>query len=66
MDNIQAPTIRQRRDPPAALRRHGQRQPVQGRQDPRRMEAAPGELLLYLRALVDPGQELLGPFDHVR
>ncbi len=66
MDNSQAPTVRQRRVAPAAVGRDGQREPVQGRQDARHVEAAADELLLRLRAVVDPGQELLGPGRHER
>ncbi|KAJ3556454.1 hypothetical protein NPX13_g10133 [Xylaria arbuscula] len=60
MDNSQAPAIRQRRDPSAALGRHRQRQPVQGGQDARHLETPASQLLLRLCAVLDPGQELLG------
>ncbi|GAW19445.1 hypothetical protein ANO14919_089320 [Xylariales sp. No.14919] len=64
MDDGEAPRVRQRRDAAAAVGRDGQREPVQGRPQPRHLEAAAGQLLLRLRALLDPGQELLGAGDH--
>lgn len=65
MDNSQAPAICQRRDAPAALGRDRQREPGQKRPEPRPVEAAPVLLLLRLRPLLDPGQELLGPLHHL-
>lgn len=64
MDNRQTPTIRQRRDAPTALGRNRQREPVEERQEPGPVEAAASQFLLRLRALLDPGQELLGSVDH--
>ena len=65
MDNSQARAIRERRHASAALGRDGQRQPIQGRQVPRLVEAAAVELLLHLRRVLGRRQELLGSDYHV-
>lgn len=66
MDNSQKTTIRKRHNPPPALGRNRQRQPGKKRPVPRQVEAPPRQLLLRLRPLLDPGQELLGPIHHLR
>ena len=60
MDNSQTRAIRQRRHASAALGRDGQRQPIQGRQVHRLVEAAAVELLLHLRQGLCWREELLG------
>lgn len=65
VDHGAAQGLRQRHHAAAALGRHGQRQPGQERPEPRRVEAAPDELLLHLRQELGPGQELLQA-DHYR
>ena len=58
---VPAPGLRQRPDPPAADRRHGQRQPVQGRPGPGRLDAVAHGLPLHLRPRLGPGEVLLRP-----
>lgn len=57
LDHSAPPGLRQRPDQPAAAGRDGQRQPGQGRQGPRGLEAPANELLLHLQQDVDQGQE---------
>lgn len=64
MDHGQAPAIRQRHRQASAVGGHGQREPVQGGQEPRRVEAAADQLLLRLRESLGPGQVLLGFVHH--
>lgn len=57
LDHSSPPTIRQRLDQPPTHRCHRQRQPSQGRQGPRRLEAPGHKLLLHVLPHVDQGQE---------
>jgi hypothetical protein len=59
MDYSKASSFRQRHQHSPALGRLCQFKSLQGRQEPRQVEASPIDLLLHIRQVLDRGQELL-------